>query len=452
MIPVDRTFNQMRCVAIRCLGLALALVGAAGPGDFSAADQTGTAAPVDEQAPEEFPQPIQAERAAAEAVRALGGWYALAAEKHVVEVNMVYHEDPSGRRHDNNQTTDAVLRHLPDFPRLEMLALKDGQASDEGLVFVGKLPQLQKLYIFNGREVTDKGIANLQRLAKLDYLHLSGSQVTDEAILHLSNVQSVEGVSMQQNSFTDKALEYAARMPRLKSLVLDLGARFTDEGMQRIRGMPMLEEIWLQKTGISEAGLKALHGLKTLKLVVLHDDEFAAKGDTAIEELRQATPTVRVKQGIKLLPSINALAVADDPKLQETVGRDATEGLKIIERFLALLETKQDSKAFELTRRDRRDILVRMQGLRLQPDFEPLKVSVASGNGEIVQALTTPAVVRESFDAQGNVREKRMAFVGLTAKKKSGTWRIEFINFQDEGSNTWMERFLSEQPDAQKVR
>jgi hypothetical protein len=254
---------------------------------------------------------------------------------------------------------------------------------------------------------------------------------------------------MQQNAFTDKALEYASRMPKLKSLIVDRGARFTVNGFRNVRKMPMLEEMWFQKTGITQDGLKAFHGLKALKMVVFDDDEVAAVGDAALAELQKATPTVNVRFGLQFFPSINALAVAGDPKLQEIVRRDAMDGLKMIEQFLVLLESKQDAKALEFARRD---VVVRMQGLRRQPDFEPLKVSVASGNGDIVQALTTPAVVRESFDAQGNVREKRLAFVGLTAKKRAGTWRIEFINFQDEGSNSWMERFLSEHPDAQKVR
>ena len=182
--------------------------------------------------------PVQAERAAARKVTELGGWYRLDDKGHVIEVNMVYHESAFDKRRDNEQRTDQVLFHITEFPRLKRLMLTETQATDEGLKRVCRLPDLEELYIWDGKEITDAGVAHLQNLPNLKYLHLSGSAVTDEAIALLSKISSIESLSMQGNDFTDKALEYAKRFLRLKSLfICDLKSLYHDENKHSYRDM-----------------------------------------------------------------------------------------------------------------------------------------------------------------------------------------------------------------------
>src|SRR5262245_47332424 len=233
MIADERKLNRAPRVDVRWLLTALALLGLTGAGVTGAVEETKLTPPTDELEAEEILRPVLAERAAAEAVWSLGGWYELDADRHVVEVNMVYHEDPSGRRQYNDQETDEVLAHLPNFPQLKRLFLNETQASDKGLAFVGRLPQLEQLCLWNARMVSDDGVAHLRGLARLKELKLSNSSITDVAMLHLSKIASIESLVMQDNAFTDPALEYAARLPRLKTLIVNSKARFTDEEIGR---------------------------------------------------------------------------------------------------------------------------------------------------------------------------------------------------------------------------
>src|SRR5262249_6857234 len=157
-----------------------------------------------------------------------------------------------------------VLSHLREFPFLERLYLKETQASDEGLEFVAEAKNLKTLMIWNGRTITDDGVAHLRTLRNLESIHLSDSKVTDKAIEYLSEIPSLEELSMQNNDFTDKALEFARRLPRLKRLIIDRRPPFSDEGMKQVRQMAMLEELWLQETLVTNKGLRELAGLKNL--------------------------------------------------------------------------------------------------------------------------------------------------------------------------------------------
>src|SRR5579863_149942 len=151
----------------------------------NAGNTVASAAAADEPAADDALLPVAAERPAAEKIRALGGWYTLDADRHVIEVNMCFHYDASGERHENEQKTETALTHVPDFPRLKRLMVDETQVSDDGLAYVGRLTELEELFIWDCPAITDKGVAHLQSLPKLRLLKLGGSAITDEAVAHL---------------------------------------------------------------------------------------------------------------------------------------------------------------------------------------------------------------------------------------------------------------------------
>jgi len=80
--------------------------------------------------------------------------------------------------------------------------------------------------------------------------------------------------------------------------------------------------------------------------------------------------------------------------------------------------------------------------LRSQHDFDEFEVSVAFGNGEAAQVLTSPAVIQE----------RRQVFLALKATRKEGGWRVDGFNFQELGRDNVMQRFVETHPGVQKIR
>ncbi len=99
---------------------------------------------------------------------------------------MANHEDLSGERQENAQKTDEALAHLPKFPRLKWLGIAETQASDEGLEFVGRLPELETLIIWDAEAITGTRSRGTCDPLQLKFFHLNGSSITDEAVAHLS--------------------------------------------------------------------------------------------------------------------------------------------------------------------------------------------------------------------------------------------------------------------------
>jgi beta-lactamase regulating signal transducer with metallopeptidase domain/5-hydroxyisourate hydrolase-like protein (transthyretin family) len=134
-------------------------------------------------APVRSPIPVPTEREAAALIRQLGGWYKVDSDNHVVEVNMVFHEGPGGRRYDNDRTdTDEALRAVSAFRRLKRLFLTKDQATDDGMLHLTKLSDLQMLMVWDALKITDAGVRHLAGLTKLEVINLSNGQLTDSSL------------------------------------------------------------------------------------------------------------------------------------------------------------------------------------------------------------------------------------------------------------------------------
>jgi beta-lactamase regulating signal transducer with metallopeptidase domain len=429
-------------------------------------DKAATAREDNESKPDKVLPPIPAEHPAAEKIRALGGWYKLDKERHVIEVSMVYHYDSNGKRSENEQKTDKALAHLPDFPRLKRLLLTETQVSDDGLEFVGRLPELEELFIWDGATITDKGVAHLRKLPKLKFLLLGNSAITDEAVSHLSDVSTLETLLLDTNSLTDKALEYASRLPRLRELeVGNWGpegrqATITAAGLEHVRKMPALKRLGIPLIPTKVEDLRQLHGLTGLEMLTIEDVLFQGKmNETAIRELQKATPQLKVLADRKMFPALIRIAAGADPKQQEIYRQQGAEGLKVIERFLELMWAKRDAEAAQLGDLGDVDAGSSCRQFRNEPGFVPFHVTMAYADSENVLAITEPPVTCKIYELQdGERREtgRQTRYVIMKATRTRGTWRVKDADkyFEQPGSKVqseWFQQFLTEYPGAQEL-
>ncbi|MFC1758423.1 carboxypeptidase regulatory-like domain-containing protein [Planctomycetota bacterium] len=210
-----------------------------------------------------------AERAAIAAIKLLGGWVELESidgKEHVVEVNMVYHEDERTGREENRLVCDECLSYMQKFPKLKRLLLYREQATDAGLANLRGMDSLEEIWIWDASAVTDAGAAHLAQLKNLRTIHLGNSKITDEALRHFSGLPKIEKLSLQKNHFTNDGLENLQKSTQLKELWLGRGTNeITDDGLRYLAGLTNLEILGLQSSKVTDAGLLHLRSLKNLK-------------------------------------------------------------------------------------------------------------------------------------------------------------------------------------------
>ena len=110
----------------------------------------------------------------------------------------------------NRQITDADLRHLRSFPRLNHLALK------------------------NCRQITPVGLRELAGRTNLQYLYLTDTPITDDALVHLAGLSNLKELSLP-------------------------GTQITDAGLVHLTGLGSLEFLYLYSTRVTPAGVEELH-------------------------------------------------------------------------------------------------------------------------------------------------------------------------------------------------
>jgi hypothetical protein len=187
--------------------------------------------------------------------------------RNVRQVSLVY-DDSSGKRFDNAnvEACDALLKRIATLPGLQELLLYSTQATDEGLRHIGKMTELEKLFIWNADSVTDAGVAHLAGLKNLKVVHINHSNLTDDSLAVLSGLRGIESLSLQQNHFSDRGLAGLNGKKTLKRLHLGLGSgRITDAGLVHLNGFAKLEVVDLQNSQVTALGLQHLKALPNLK-------------------------------------------------------------------------------------------------------------------------------------------------------------------------------------------
>ena len=199
------------------------------------------------------------EAAAAKLIEELGG---RVVGKPVVEV------DCSGTR----KFTDSELKQLKVLKSLEVLNLRYTQVTDFGLSGLKELKGLRTLKL-GYTKVTDAGLKELKELKRLDTLGLGSTQVADAGLKELKELRfgctslgvGIEGTrftTVSAMSVTQPWLEQMKSLKKLERLKLQGCDRVDDEAAKLLAAFPMLREIDLKGTAVTEKGVAALRAAK----------------------------------------------------------------------------------------------------------------------------------------------------------------------------------------------
>lgn len=132
--------------------------------------------------------------------------------------------------------SDDGLRTACELATLRFLDCEGIDVTDLGLRSVSYVPQLQGLYVENSPSVTDRGVAEIEKLSQLRQLRLARVSLTDEGLAPLLRLRQLETLDLQGTRVTDQGLLRLAELPRLKSLVVT-GAPVTPAGIARFRAL-----------------------------------------------------------------------------------------------------------------------------------------------------------------------------------------------------------------------
>ncbi len=174
-----------------------------------------------------------------------------------------------------------------DQNRIIGVSFKGIDATDRSLQLAGNLPLVESLVIVSlpENQLSNHGLAVLQKLPNLKLLSISGSSIDDDGLVHLRHATNLEAGLVLNGPFTDKALQHLQGMDKLRLLDLTQN-RITDDGLKTVAALPALETLILNGTPITNEGIANLVQMKGLQELYLMDCNI---DDGAVPHLKQLT-------------------------------------------------------------------------------------------------------------------------------------------------------------------
>lgn len=213
------------------LGLILLTAASSGCGPSS-----GTAKPIPASIPEASWQ------AQVEAVRSGATDRIEATQVEVGDEELRELEQLTGLRElliDRGRMTDRGLASLAQLPKLEHVRLRGVKLTDASLQQLCAIPTLQRLNVPQA-DFSDDGLAALGQLNQLQLLRFASPRVTAAGIAHLTAVPSLRWLHLIDIPVGDAAVTPITQLPKLESLYLD-GATISDQGYDQLfRARPEL--------------------------------------------------------------------------------------------------------------------------------------------------------------------------------------------------------------------
>jgi Leucine Rich Repeat (LRR) protein len=129
---------------------------------------------------------------------------------------------------DTPGVTDVGVAHLAGCRKLEYVHLSGSQLSDDSARVFAQLPRLKGLSL-QGNNLTDAGCEHLGKMTQLESLWIGcvderRSKIGDAGVAHLWNLTNLDTLEIQHSEVTNEGLMHLTKLTKLRSLILNSSA------------------------------------------------------------------------------------------------------------------------------------------------------------------------------------------------------------------------------------
>lgn len=266
--------------------------------------------------------------------------------------------------------TDAELLDLARLPKLERLDLAHTHITDEGLLYLKPLKQIQDLSLFYAENITDQGMAAVREWKNLKRLNLRGTRIFDGTLAILSGLTGLESLDIAYTQITDNGLDALVPLTRLKELSIGR-SKLGKNALEVLRLLPTLEYLDLGGPHPGPGGYRTTAGGPM-------DDDLPR----AISELKQlqvlklSYSQIRA-DGLRILASlgqVNKLALTGCPRVDDSALAELARWKSL--KFLDVQETNVTEQAVERLEKAKPGMII-LRG-PFPPSHPPAQPSVAA--------------------------------------------------------------------------
>lgn len=117
-------------------------------------------------------------------------------------------------------------------------------------------PETEVSFYLVGSKVTDAEIEGLSAIPNVIWLNLGSTMITDEGLSQLRGMK-LKKLHLEKTKVSDEGLRYLDDQTELEYLNL-YGTEISDEGLKYLHKMKKLKRLFVWQTGVTDAGIKSL--------------------------------------------------------------------------------------------------------------------------------------------------------------------------------------------------
>lgn len=194
----------------------------------------------------------------------------------------------AGLHIDDLDATDETLKALSHLKSLRRLQITQTEITDRGIAYLKPLTKLEALVISNCN-IKGSTIFDLP-LTQLTMLQLSYMEIDLPAFTKISRFSKLKVLDFSRARLDDRALVSLGKLPQLQSLDLASNHLITNRGIACLAGLKHLEYLDLRKSKVNIAGLRQLSGLPLKTLIP--PDRLTVR---EVKELQTLFPACKIK-------------------------------------------------------------------------------------------------------------------------------------------------------------
>jgi hypothetical protein len=142
----------------------------------------------------------------------------------------------------------------------------------------------------NDLALTDADVKALGGFAKLDTLDLLGTKIGDAGLRQLTGLRQLQVLCLDEAKITDDGMKALAGLTMLRTLTL-FQTKIGDDSMKVLGELRQLQHLDLGDTKITDRGLKELTMLRRLETLQLDGTKVT---DAGVAELQKALPKCKI--------------------------------------------------------------------------------------------------------------------------------------------------------------
>lgn len=133
-------------------------------------------------------------------------------------------------------------------------------SSDQQFQYLNELRNIKTIVTeigYSGSQVTDAGLAHLDKVSQIEELVLSKSLITDSGVQYLADLSALEDLSLEGTGISDQGLSHLVKLQTLRTLVLS-NTPITDAGFEYLEKLKGLRTLYLDGTSVSNQATENL--------------------------------------------------------------------------------------------------------------------------------------------------------------------------------------------------